>query len=47
MLRIRDISVRIRDPYLWLTNPDSDSDPTPDSAPDPGISVSDLQDDNY
>ncbi len=30
------------DPYLLLT----DSDPTPDPAPDPGIVVSNLQDDN-
>ncbi len=38
------------DPYLWLTDPDSD--PTPDldptldsdSTPDPGIFVNDLQD---
>ncbi len=42
MLRIRDILVRIRirDPYLWLTDPD----PTPEMAPD--IFVSDLQEDN-
>jgi hypothetical protein len=43
--RIHDIleRIRIREPNLWLTNPDSD--PTPDPAPDAGIFVSDLQDD--
>jgi hypothetical protein len=28
------------------TDPDSDTDPTPDPAQDPGIFIIDLQDDN-
>ncbi len=31
------------DRYLWLTDPD----PTPDSAPDPAIFVSDLQEKKF
>jgi hypothetical protein len=36
------------DPYLGLTDPDLDldSDPTPDPAPEFGIFVTDIQDEN-
>jgi hypothetical protein len=48
--RVNKLSVTVRygsgseDPTLWLT--DQDLDPEPTHKPDPGIFVSDLQDDN-
>jgi hypothetical protein len=46
MLRIRDILVRVR---IWIRGSvplTTDRDPDPTPASDPGIFVSDLQDDN-